>query len=137
MSGGIKFDTLAWAHNRTVLDTQLEALIEKSVEWLGAKALHADYPLLTEYTDQLQRVLRPSCQQCIDYFEAVAILRSLGKTIKQIVQDDRDDVLYPVLRRSYLAAVWMLQRSRLFTWMTSQLQSNVLSTMFRCVPAGP
>ncbi|KAF6263667.1 hypothetical protein COO60DRAFT_381219 [Scenedesmus sp. NREL 46B-D3] len=63
--------------------------------------------------------------------EAVSVVRSLGKAVKQILTDDKDKVLYPALRRSYLAAVWILQRSRLFAWQATQLNSNVLSTLFR------
>ncbi|KAF6263664.1 hypothetical protein COO60DRAFT_381011 [Scenedesmus sp. NREL 46B-D3] len=127
----LTFDTFAHAHNRTVLDTQLEGLIETSVEWLEVRAVQLDYPALSQYANQLQRVLRPSCKQCTDYFEAVSVVRSLGKAVKQILTDDKDEVLYPALRRSYLAAVWILQRSRLFAWQATQLNSNVLSTLFR------
>jgi hypothetical protein len=130
-ASALTFDSFAHAHNRTVLDTQLEGLIETSVEWLQVKAVHLDYPALSLYAGQLQRVLRPSCKQCIDYFEAVSVVRSLGKAVKQILKDDKDEVLYPALRRSYLAAVWVLQRSRLFAWQATQLNSNVLSTLFR------
>ncbi|WIA08609.1 hypothetical protein OEZ85_008038 [Tetradesmus obliquus] len=93
--------------------------------------MQLDYPALSQYAGQLQRVLRPSCKQCIDYFEAVSAVRSLGKAVKQILKDDKDEVLYPALRRSYMAAVWVLQRSRLFAWQATQLNSNVLSTLFR------
>ncbi|KAF6263666.1 hypothetical protein COO60DRAFT_381015 [Scenedesmus sp. NREL 46B-D3] len=127
----LTFDTFAHAHNRTVLDTQLEGLIETSVEWLEVRAVQLDYPALSQYANQLQRVLRPSCKQCTDYFEAVSVVRSLGKAVKQILTDDKDKVLYPALRRSYLAAVWILQRSRLFAWQATQLNSDVLSTLFR------
>jgi hypothetical protein len=127
----LTLDSFARARNRTILDTQLEGLIETSVEWLGVKAVHLDYPALSQYANQLQLVLRPSCKQCIDYFEAVSVVRSLGKSVKQILNDDHDEVLYPALRRSYLAAVWILQRSRLFAWQATQLNSNVLSTLFR------
>lgn len=127
------FDGMASASGgRRVQDTQLESLIQTSIDWLRVRALYSDYPVLAQYTDELQRVLKPSCKRCYDYFEAVAILRSLGKIINQIIQDDKLDVHLPVIRRSYVAASWLLQRSKLFAWQTSQLRSTVLSTMFRC-----
>lgn len=131
--GAVTFDALAASQNRTVQYTQLERLIQTSIDWLRIRALYSDYPVLIQYTGELQRVLKASCKDCYDYFEAVAILRSLGRHIHQIIQDDKLDIHYPVLRRSYMAAAWMLQRSKLFAWQSSHLQSNVLSTLFRCV----
>lgn len=135
-SGALSYDTLATSMNRTVQEAQLERVIYTSIEWLQVRALHTDYPALTKYTEDLQRVLKPACTQCHDYFEAVAILRSLGKTINKVIQDDTLDIHFPVIRRSYVAAAWILQRSKLFAWHTSQLQGNVLNTMFRCGTRG-
>ncbi|KAF8072660.1 aspS [Scenedesmus sp. PABB004] len=125
------FDALAGAANRTVLDGQLQGLLATSVAWLQGRAVAQDDPALAAYTVQLQRLLRPSCKRCWDYFEAVALLRSLGKSVNQLLQDDRDAAYHPVVRRSYVAAVWMLQRSRMFSWSASHLQASVLSTLFR------
>lgn len=117
-----------------VQDTQLEQFIQSSVSSLQEQAVINKYPQLDAYAGYLQQVLRPACSHCIDYYEAVATLRALSKTIKQIVHDNREGIYYPVIRRSYVAAVWLLQRSKMFVWESTHLSSSTVSTMYRQVP---
>jgi hypothetical protein len=130
-SHGVRLDSIASFGDRAVQTQQLEHIIQMSAEWLHFRSVYLDYPLLKEYASTLRLTLRPSCRECLDYFEAVAVVKGLGKMINKIIQEDKNDVHFPVIRRSYVAVVWVLQRSKLFLWETSHLQSNVLSTMFR------
>eukprot|EP00878_Enallax_costatus_P034486 GHUV01038242.1.p1 GENE.GHUV01038242.1~~GHUV01038242.1.p1 ORF type:complete len:424 (+),score=115.05 GHUV01038242.1:165-1436(+) len=112
-------------------DYQLEQFLSTSTEWLKQQAEAAKYPHLQQYADYLQQVTRPSCTHCTDYYEAVALLRALSKSIKQIIDDDKDGLHFPVVRRSYVAAVWLLQRSKMFLWESTHLSSSTASTMYR------
>lgn len=120
-----------------VPDAQLEQLVQASVTLLQEHAFIINCPQLGQYAGYLQQVLRPAGVQCIDYYEAVAILRALSKTIKQLVRDNKEGVPYPVIRRSYVAAVWLLQRSKMFIWETTHLSSSTLSTMYRQASHAP
>eukprot|EP00775_Hariotina_reticulata_P010469 gene10469-10627_t len=125
-------DNLPGLKNQTLpLDTQLQDLLTISIGWLEVRAEYISYPKLHQYAELLSSLVRPSCVNCIDYFEALSVLRALGKLIKEIINEDKDDVYLPVVRRSYMAAVWTLQRSKMFKWELTHFQSNALSTMFR------
>lgn len=111
-------------------DGALQALIEQSIAWLEFRAEYSTYPQLKDLADALQSFLRP-CPHCIDYFEALGLLRRLGRAVKRVIDDGKNDVHYPVVRRAYIAAVWLLQRSRMFKWELTHLQANALSIMYR------
>lgn len=127
----LRFDEVPSIDRRPVQDRQLQEYIRTSVQWLQFRAVYNQYPLLNVYAEQLQMVLRTDCAHCVDYYEAAGLLGLLGKTVHQIMKDARDDTHYPVVRRSYIAAVWLLQRSRQFVWETTHMPSTALSTMFR------
>jgi hypothetical protein len=129
----LRFDEVPSIDSRPVQDRQLQEYIRTSVKWLQFRAVYNQYPLLNVYAEQLQMVLRTDCAHCVDYYEAAGLLGLLGKTVNQIMKDARDDTHYPVVRRSYIAAVWLLQRSRQFVWETTHMPSTALSTMFRWV----
>jgi hypothetical protein len=112
-------------------DTQLEQLLHHAVRYLGSKASETRSSPLAAFVEQLQLVLQPVCTRCIDYFQAVSLVRGLSKSIRQIQDENRNDVYYPAVRRSYVAAIWLLQRSKMFAWQTTHLNSNALSTMLR------
>jgi len=125
-------DALSGLKKQTLpLDTQLQDVLALSAGWLEIRAEYSSYPKLQQYAEVLLSLVRPSCVNCIDYFEALSVLRALGKLIKEITDEDNDDVFLPVVRRSYVAAVWTLQRSKLFKWELTHFQSNALSAMFR------
>lgn len=128
---GLRFDELPSLSSRPVQDRQLRDFVRTSVRWLDFRAVYDQYPLLHVYAEQLQLVLRTDCAHCVDYYEAAGLLGVLGKTVNQIIQDARDDTHYPVVRRSYVAAVWLMQRSRQFVWETTHMPAIALSTMFR------
>lgn len=130
---GLRFDEVPSIASRPVQDRQLQEYIRTSCRWLHNRSVHSQYPLLNAYAEQLQLVLRTECAHCVDYYEAAGLLGLLGKTVSQIMKEARDDVHYPVVRRSYIAAVWLLQRSRQFVWETTHMPSTALSTMFRYV----
>lgn len=130
---GLRFDEVPSIASRPVQDRQLQEYIRTSCRWLQYRSVHSQYPLLNAYAEQLQLVLRTECAHCVDYYEAAGLLGLLGKTVSQIMKEARDDVHYPVVRRSYIAAVWLLQRSRQFVWETTHMPSTALSTMFRYV----
>lgn len=127
----LRFDEVPSIGSRPVQDRQLQDYIRTSCRWLQFRAVYSQYPLLNVYAEQLQLVLRTDCAHCVDYYEAAGLLGLLGKTVNQIMKEARDDVHYPVVRRSYVAAVWLLQRSRQFVWETTHMPSTALSTMFR------
>lgn len=127
----LRFDDVPSIATRPVQDRQLQDYVRTSVIWLQFRAIYNQYPLLNVYAEQLQMVLRTDCAHCVDYYEAAGLLGLLGKTVNQIMKDAKDDTHFPVVRRSYVAAVWLLQRSRQFVWETTHMPSTALSTMFR------
>lgn len=127
----LRFDEVPSIDSRPVQDRQLQDYLRTSCKWLQFRAVYNQYPLLNAYAEQLQLVLRTDCAHCVDYYEAAGLLGLLGKTVNQIIKDGKDDTHYPVVRRSYIAAVWLLQRSRQFVWETTHMPSTALSTMFR------
>lgn len=114
-----------------VRDSDLQDYLRTSSRWLRDRAAAEEYPLLQQYAEQLALVLRSECVHCVDYYEAAGLLGLLGKSVTHIVQDNNHGTHQPVVRRSYLAAVWLLQRSRMFVWETTHLPNAALSAMFR------
>jgi hypothetical protein len=112
-------------------DAQLEHFLQHAVRWLGSKARETNSSPLKAFVEQLQLLLQPVCTRCIDYFQAVALVRGLSKSVRQVIEEGRNDVYYPAIRRSYVAAIWLLQRSKMFVWQTTHLDSNALGTMLR------
>lgn len=129
------FDDLVTGRGERVADSELESILGTSAAWLRARSLSQDNQLLGEYAEKLSALLRPSCTRCVDYFEAVASLRALsgavGSLLAQPSGATNGAAHWPVVRRSYMAAVWLLQRSRLYAWGASHLSSGALSTMYR------
>ncbi|KAF6264463.1 hypothetical protein COO60DRAFT_1698288 [Scenedesmus sp. NREL 46B-D3] len=112
-------------------DAQLEQFLEHTVRWLGTKALDESSSPLEAFVEQLRLVLQPVCTHCINYFQAVALVRGLSKSVQQVLEEGRNDVYYPAVRRSYVAAIWLLQRSKMFVWQTTHLERTALGTMLR------
>jgi hypothetical protein len=112
-------------------DAQLEHFLQHAARWLGSKARETNSSPLEAFVEQLHLVLQPVCTRCIDYFQAVALVRGLSKSVRQTIEEGRNDVYYPAVRRSYVAAIWLLQRSKMFAWQTTHLDSNALGTMLR------
>lgn len=121
-----------------VHDAQLQAFLRTSITWLESRArAGVQTELLHDYGEQLALVLHSNCAHCVDYYEAAGLLGALGQSVARILAAPGSDGTHlPVVRRSYLAAVWLLQRSRMFVWETTHLQSVALSTMFRYACAG-
>ena len=112
-------------------DAQLEHFLQHAVRWLASKARETHSSPLEAFVEQLQVLLHPVCTRCIDYFQAVALVRSMSKSVRKILEEDQNDVYYPAIRRSYVAAIWLLQRSKMFVWQTTRLDSNAVGTMLR------
>jgi hypothetical protein len=112
-------------------DSQLEQFLQHAIRYLGSRALESSSRPMEAYVQQLQTVLQPVCTRCIDYFQAVSMVRGLSNSVRQIQEEERKDVYYPTVRRSYVAAIWLLQRSKMFVWQTTHLNRNALSTMLR------
>lgn len=130
-SHGQPLDTLPHV-NSNISDTQLRQFLQHSAEWLTMKSTELGDEALQHYVEQLHHVLHPACLRCTDYFQAVAVVRGMGKAIRKLLQQDTNDNFYPAIRRSFVAAVWLLQRSKMFVWNSSHLDSSMLGTMLRC-----
>jgi hypothetical protein len=98
---------------------------------LGILAQHNrrfESPALGQYVEQLQAVLQPDC---CDYFTAVILAKGITSALSEVLELRLPAALRPVVRRSYVAAVWLLQRSKLFRWSTTSLQQVTLSGLFK------
>lgn len=126
---GRKLDDIAGLNTQQT--SQLEHFILVSIGWLKEQANSTGYLPLEQYADQLQQLLKPACPHCTDYFEAVAHLRTLGIIVTNLLTDDKEVVHWPVIRRSYIAAVWLLQRSKLFSWKYTHMGSSTANIMYR------
>ncbi|KAF8072620.1 ASF1B [Scenedesmus sp. PABB004] len=110
---------------------QLERLVATSADLLAARAAARNDTALAEFARVLGAAAEPGCSRCADFFHAVAHVRALGKAVRALVEANVNDTHFPVVRRAYLAAVWLLQRSRMFAWQTTHLEADSLATMFK------
>lgn len=85
-------------------------------------------PVLRHYIELLQAVLQPDC---CDYFTALPTVRGLSSALAAALQINLPAALRPVLRRSYVGAIWLLQRSRFFKWDSHALQSAALTGLLK------
>lgn len=83
---------------------------------------------LQQYVEQLRAVLQPDC---CDYFTALPTVKGLTAAASEVLQLRLPASLRPVLRRSYVAAIWLLQRSRFFKWDAHALHKSALFGMYK------
>ena len=76
----------------------------------------------------LGAVLQPGC---CDYFAALPLVKGLAPVLAEVVALRLPSALRPVVRRSFVAAVWLLQRSRYFKWDAAELQTPALSGFYK------
>lgn len=101
-----------------VLSLHADILAQHNVRWEA----HA----LQQYVDLLRTVLLPDC---CDYFTALPTVKGLERALSDVLELQLPAALRPLVRRSYVGAVWLLQRSRFFKWDSSSLQKSALSGM--------
>lgn len=115
-----------------------EPLLEKHAQQLSttelSSTLHLLIDILSEqqeqpqalrqYVSQLQAVLQPDC---CDYFTALPTVKGLAAALSGVLYLPLPATLRPVVRRSYVAAIWLLQRSRFFKWDSRALQKAAVS----------
>lgn len=99
---------LLWKHNK--LDNRLET------------------KPLRHYVSQIDHVLQ---HDCCDYFEALPLVKNLTDGLIDVLELRLPPPLYPVLRRSYVASIWLLQRSKLFKWNTRYMQKLAMLGFYR------
>jgi hypothetical protein len=83
---------------------------------------------LQQYVEQLRAVLQPDC---CDYFTALPTVKGLSAALSEVLQLRLPATLRPVVRRSYVGAIWLLQRSRFFKWDSHALQKSAMSGMYK------
>lgn len=99
---------LLWKHNK--LDNRVEA------------------SPVRQYVGQVEQVLQHGC---CDYFTAVPLVKNLTDSLLDVLDLRLPSQLYPAIRRSYVASIWLLQRSRLFRWNTKYIQKLAMSGFCR------
>jgi hypothetical protein len=83
---------------------------------------------LQQYINHLDQLLQ---QDCCDYFTALPLVTGLTDRLKEVLDRKLPQELQPALRRSYVCAIWLLQRSRQFRWNTNKLHKPALSGFMR------
>ena len=108
--------------------TNLSEALTLYVRILAEHNVRKESPPLRSYLAQLQTVLQPDC---CDYFTALTAVKGLAAALGEVVAVQLPAALRPVVRRSYLAAVWLLQRSKYFKWNSSSMHKAALPGMYK------
>lgn len=116
-------------YSRRTSDEQLRSSLAVSCSILQRHNEHLDSQPLEQYIKQLKQVLQ---QGCCDYFTALPLVKDLTDGLKEVLEWKLPQDLQPVVRRSYVCAVWLLQRSKLFRWNSKYMHKVVLQGLFRC-----
>lgn len=83
---------------------------------------------IRHYVSQVDQVLQ---HDCCDYFAAVTLVKNLTDGLMDVLGLRPPQQLYPAMRRSYVASIWLLQRSKLFKWNTKYMQKLAMSGFYR------
>lgn len=98
------------------------------IDILAKHNIRKESVALQQYVEQLRAVLQPDC---CDYFTALPTVKGLSAALSEVLQLRLPAALRPVVRRSYVSAIWMLQRSRFFKWDSHTLQKSAMSGMVK------
>jgi hypothetical protein len=124
------FDAVALIqqHVQQLSTSDLAESITLFSEILSKHNIRKESPFLQRYIELLQAVLQPDC---CDYFTALPTVNGLNSALASVLQLNLPAALRPVLRRSYIGAIWLLQRSRFFKWDTHALHSAAMSGLYK------
>jgi hypothetical protein len=113
-------------HAQHLTNSNLAEALSIHADILAKHNIRREAHALQQYVEQLRAVLQPDC---CDYFTALPTVKGLATSLSEVLDLRLQAALRPVLRRSYVGAIWLLQRSRFFKWDTSALQKSALSGM--------
>jgi hypothetical protein len=119
---------VANAAARTTNDELLRAL-STALDVLNAANARLESDTLKRYTNRLAAAAQ---RECCDYFEALPLIKGLTHDLHGLLSMPVARHLVPVARRSYIAAVWLLQRSPHFAWNTAALRRAAAAGFMRC-----
>jgi hypothetical protein len=111
-------------HVQQLSSSDLAESIALFTDILSKHNIRKESPILQRYIELLQAVLQPDC---CDYFTALPTMKGLTSALASVLQLNLPAALRPVVRRSYVGAIWLLQRSRFFKWDTRALHSAAMS----------
>lgn len=113
---------------RRTTDDQLRSSLAVSIGILQRHNRVRDSQPLQQYINHLDQLLQ---QDCCDYFTALPLVNGLTKSLKEVLDRKLPQELQPALRRSYVCAIWLLQRSRQFRWNTNKMHKPALAGFTR------
>jgi hypothetical protein len=87
-----------------------------------------DNTAVQQFRDQLLQVLQ---QDCCDYFTALPLVKGLTDSLHEVLDLQLPLQLLPVVRRSYVSAMWLLQRSKLFKWNSNYMSRALGQGLYR------
>eukprot|EP00775_Hariotina_reticulata_P002572 gene2572-2874_t len=91
-----------------------------------------DNAAMQQFTDQLLQVLQ---QDCCDYFTALPLVKGLTDSLHEVLDLQLPLQLIPVVRRSYVSAMWLLQRSKFYKWNTKYMSRALAQGLYRLYEA--
>lgn len=115
-------------HTQQLTTTDLHEAVSLFAGILAKLNVRRESPALQQYVEQLHAVLQPDC---CDYFAALPTVTGLTAALSEVLQLGLPAALRPVLRRSYVSALWLLQRSKFFVWDSHALHSTALSGLHK------
>jgi hypothetical protein len=124
------FDAVPLIQQKTqqLTTSDLADTLSLLIDILAKHNIRKESSALQQYVEQLQAVLQPDC---CDYFTALPTVKGLSAALPEVLQLQLPAALRPVVRRSYVGAIWLLQRSRFFNWDSHTLQKSAMSGMYK------
>ncbi|KAF6264512.1 hypothetical protein COO60DRAFT_1457619 [Scenedesmus sp. NREL 46B-D3] len=113
---------------RRTSNDQLRSSLAVSMAILQRHNRVRDSQPLQQYINHLEQLLQ---QDCCDYFAALPLVDGLTIQLKEVLDRRLPQELQPALRRSYICAIWLLQRSRQFIWNTNRMHKPALAGFMR------
>jgi hypothetical protein len=113
---------------RQITDDQLRSSLAVSISILQRHNRVRDSQPLQQYINHLEQLLQ---QDCCDYYTALPLVNGLTENLKEVLDRKLPQELQPALRRSYICAIWLLQRSRQFRWNTNKMHKPSLAGFMR------
>lgn len=133
-SSSAAFDAVPLIKQRTqqLTTTDLHEAVRLFARILAQHNVRRESTALQQYVEQLHTVLQPDC---CDFFAALATVKGLTAALLEVLQLGLPAALRPVLRRSYVSALWLLQHSKFFVWDSHALHSSALSGLHQLFDA--